>query len=94
VFTKRPAHEIVSELSRVYGVQVRLADSSLVAQPISWSVSTRTVSLTAALDELGALLDSHYVRTGDVITIIPGRRASTQSTPARFTPAEETFYGR
>lgn len=94
VFTKSPAREIVAELGRVYGVKLRLQDSALAAQPISWSVSTQTMSLAAALDELGALLESHYVRTGDVITIIPGRHTSTRPVLQEFIPAKEAVYGR
>lgn len=94
VFHKSPAREIVAELGRMYGIELRLTDSTLARQSISWSVSTHTMSLTAALDEFDALLEAHAVRDGNVITIVPGRRASASSAPRRTFHSQETFYGR
>jgi transmembrane sensor len=93
IFRDTPVSDIVAELSRTYGVDIRVADSVLARRTMTWSVLVNRRSLSGVLDVLSVTLDAHFVRSGHTITIIPGRRASQKvSTPPPF--SQEPQYGR
>jgi ferric-dicitrate binding protein FerR (iron transport regulator) len=92
VFQNTPVPQIVAELSRAYGVDIELADTTLAKQALTWRVESERNSMVQALHELTTLLGAHVVRMRGVITIVPGRRASPRST--HLPSASETQYGR
>jgi transmembrane sensor len=94
VFKKTPIREAVTELSRVYGVDIRLADSALASQTLSWTVSTEHRSLTDVLEFLDDVLGTHTIRKGKVITLVRGRAASTRPAVPHSSSTVESGYGR
>jgi ferric-dicitrate binding protein FerR (iron transport regulator) len=94
VFRKTPARDIVADLSRMYGAEIRLSDSTLARQTLTWTVSVRKITLDGALDALTGMLDAHTVQSGRVITIVPGsvtvRKIRNQPSPS----TSESQYGR
>jgi ferric-dicitrate binding protein FerR (iron transport regulator) len=93
VFNQTPVAEIVDELGRAYGADLRLADSTLRQRAFTWSVSVTKLTLADALDALTTALSAHVVQAGDVITIVPGplSRKSNHSDPLS---SSEKQYGR
>jgi transmembrane sensor len=94
VFRKTPARDVVAEIGRAYGVEIRIADSALAAQPLSWTVTLTRRSLTGVLEPLAGVLDAHVTRAGRVITLVPGRSASPKSIDTRSSHSSETQYGK
>jgi ferric-dicitrate binding protein FerR (iron transport regulator) len=94
VFRDTPMRDAVAELGRAYGVNLRVADSVLAAQPLNWSVKLSQRSLADVLESLSAALDIRVVRNGQTITLVPGRSSSRQ--PVRSYPpsTSERQYGR
>jgi ferric-dicitrate binding protein FerR (iron transport regulator) len=93
VFQDTPIPQIVAELRRAYGVDIRVSDSVLTKQTLTWTVESERYSLTQALHELTALLDAHVVQAHGVILLVPGRREPPR--PALHSPfASEPQYGR
>lgn len=94
VFDAVPVREALADIGRAYDVEFRLSDSTLANAPLTWSIATNTVSLAAALDELGEVLEAHFVRTGRVITIERGHTASHRLRSPRLSFTSEAQYGR
>jgi transmembrane sensor len=94
VFKKTSVGDIVTELSRAYGVTIRVADSTLATKTMTWTVPVASRSLSQVLEVLSATLHAHQVRSGDVITLVPGLSASQEKglRPSAFTM--ERQYGR
>jgi len=69
VFRATPVREAFPELERRYGLQIRLADSTLAAQRISVTVTGD--SSGAVLDAIALTLNVRYMREGNVITFLP-----------------------
>jgi transmembrane sensor len=94
VFNKTPAREAVVELSRVYGVDIRITDSTLATQQLTWTIPVAKQSLSVVLVSLVGLLDAHTVQTGRVITLVPGRSASRRPVRPITPSASERQYGK
>jgi transmembrane sensor len=94
VFRKTPARDAVTELSRVYGVDIRIADSALATQTLNWTVPVAERSLAGILETLSDLLDARAVRVGRVITLHPGRSRSDRPVLPRSPSTAESGYGR
>jgi transmembrane sensor len=95
VFRNTPLRDVVAELSRAYGVTIRLADSTTAPYPFTTVVSVQTRSLDDVLEPLLATLGAHAQRRGQIITIVPGRRASARPLAHPIPPhASEAQYGR
>jgi transmembrane sensor len=94
IFRQTLAHDIVADLGRAYGVEIQIADSALNRRAFTWTVSVAQLTLEDALRVLTAALSAHAVRTGNVITIVPGPSASRKSVNPRFPLALESQYGR
>ncbi len=97
VFRKTPARDVVAELSRAYGVEIRIADSSLATHPLSWTVVLPQRSLNDVLESLSDAFDAHPVRAGRIITLVSGRAPKKRSdprTPSPLSPSPESSYGK
>jgi transmembrane sensor len=94
VFRDTPARDAIAELSRAYGVDIRLADSAVGAQPISWTVTITQRSLNDVLDLLGDGLGVHAIRRGQIITLVRGRSTSRKPVESRSLHVPENHYGR
>jgi transmembrane sensor len=94
VFRQTPLPEMVADLGRAYGVDLRLGDSTLSRRAFTWTVSVTHLTLDDVLDVLTGALHAHVTRSDSVITIVPGRSSVRRSTDPRFPPSLENQYGR
>lgn len=94
VFHRTPVDAAVVELGRVYGVDLRIADSATRAQTLNWSVTLSQRSLNDVLESLGLLLDVHPIRTGHVITLVPGRTMTPHPVDPRSLSLMESQHGK
>jgi ferric-dicitrate binding protein FerR (iron transport regulator) len=94
VFHQTPVGDIVAELGRAYGVDLRIADSTLKRQAFTWTVSVTRLTLDDALAVLMTALHAHVTRSGNVLTIVPGLSASQKSNDSHIFYSRETQYGR
>jgi len=93
VFRQAPARQIVADLSRAYGVDLRVTDSVLAQHTLSWSVPVTRVTLAGVLEALTAALDAHVVQSGNTITIVPGRVTPARPRTRDVPPMQEHTYG-
>jgi transmembrane sensor len=93
VFRNTPVRDVLDELSRAYAVEIRLSDSAVAAQRLTWSVPTNRYSLGDVLANLPLMLDVHLTRSGNVITVAPGRHASRKSVTPSLPLSKESSYG-
>jgi transmembrane sensor len=94
VFRDTPVRDALRDIGRAYDVDIRMTDSARATLPLTWAVSTSNRSLDSVLEGLGVLLDIHSVRTGRVVTIVPGRRAAPKSLTPPLPRSDESHYGR
>jgi ferric-dicitrate binding protein FerR (iron transport regulator) len=89
VFHDVAATEVLAALSRWYGYQFRVTDSTLMAQVVTAEFSTRSSS--EALGNLGSLLNAEVTVDGNVVTLRADRRRHRpgQELPAWRLPARE-----
>jgi ferric-dicitrate binding protein FerR (iron transport regulator) len=73
-FHEAPTPEVLAALSRWYGYEFRLADSTLASRNLTIVLSTR--SLTSAFATLKLVLDVDLSVDGHVVTIVPHRTTS------------------
>lgn len=76
VFDGKPLRDVVEELSRVYGVPIRVTDTTLAAQPVLMEVSVTEQSVGQVLELIGKVTQSHYHLSGRTYVITPGRAAN------------------
>lgn len=93
IFHETPVPDIVADLGRSYGADIRLADSTLASRALSLTVLSDRQSLSDVLDVLTTLLNAHIIRVGNVITIVPGRSAVRRSIPETHILSKEPQYG-
>jgi ferric-dicitrate binding protein FerR (iron transport regulator) len=94
VFRSAQARDVIAELSRAYDVEIRLGDSAVASQRLTWMVQPKRQSSSEVFDQLAELLGAHVTRNHRVITIVPGR-APTAPAKVRIHPQPvETSYGR
>jgi transmembrane sensor len=93
VFNERPLREVVGELSRAYGIDIRVADSALARQPMTFATSVRDVPLSQVLTLLTFTIDAHYSRRDSAFVIAPGRGVREHPTP-KYHSQPEKQYGR
>jgi ferric-dicitrate binding protein FerR (iron transport regulator) len=93
-FRQAKVPDVLAELSRAYGVEIRVADPALKARKITFSVRVNQQSLQSVLDALAATLDAHVGHSDGVITLLPG--AATTSKLKHVPPHStlESQYGR
>jgi ferric-dicitrate binding protein FerR (iron transport regulator) len=94
VFRKAPIRDIVADLGRAYGFEIRVADSSLAMQTMTWTVPLKKVTISGALDVLTATLDAHVVQSGKTITIVPGPSTSRTFRGLQTPLTSEPHHGR
>ncbi len=69
VFDAAPLSEVLSTLSRWYGVELRMSDSTLAEQYFTGAVSAQ--SLDKALDLLGPVVHARFERRGQAVVVVP-----------------------
>jgi ferric-dicitrate binding protein FerR (iron transport regulator) len=94
VFRETPIRDAVVEIGRAYDVDIRIADSALATRTLSWTVPVTQRSLTGVLEFLTDVLDAHLVRSGRVITIVPGRSSVRKRVDPRHLLTSESQYGK
>jgi transmembrane sensor len=94
VFRQTPVRDIVADLRRAYGVDIRVADTVLQRRAFTWSVSVSQVPVGDALDALATALDASLTRVGNVITMTAGARASERPAVPHSTFTPELQHGR
>lgn len=94
VFEATPVRDIIADLNRAYGANIRLTDSTLANRSLTWNVEPARYPLAQALRELTDLLGAHIVKSGDVLTLVPGRLASRRASDPSSPLSNEPHYGR
>jgi ferric-dicitrate binding protein FerR (iron transport regulator) len=94
VFNKTPAREAVIELGRVYGADIRITDSALARQELTWTIPVAQQPLDVVLVSLVDVLGAHTVQAGRVITLVPGRSATRRSVRPYPPFVPERQYGK
>jgi ferric-dicitrate binding protein FerR (iron transport regulator) len=94
VFQQAPARQVVADLSRAYGVTIHIADSALAQRTVTWSIPVTHITLGGALNALTMVINAHVVRSGDTLTVVPGRAARTWPRHQDSLSMQEHTYGR
>jgi len=94
VFRETPVTEILAELGRAYAVDIRLTDSALGRNTLTFTVPVAKRSLNDVLDALAATLGAHVLRSDSVIRLVPGVRTPTQHSISRPTFILESQHGK
>jgi hypothetical protein len=81
----------VDDLSRAYGVEIVLTDTTLIGRTLTFSVDTERRTLSEVLNALALTLDASYVRHGNTISLRAGRRAASHPLSP---PKPDPVYGR
>jgi transmembrane sensor len=74
VFRHATVRDVVADLGRAYGSDIRVADSALAHRTISAEVDIAQSSVTQVLDFIGLTLHAHYERDGQAYVLAPGRK--------------------
>jgi len=97
IFDHTQVRDVVAELSRAYGAQIHVEDTTLARVEILAEVDIREQSLSKVLDVLGYMLDAHVERAGHALVLVRGRMKSdipsVRGEAPRF-PQPEKLYGR
>jgi transmembrane sensor len=94
VFRETPVRDVIVELGRTYDADIRLSDSTLGTQALTWTVPFKEKSLTDALEFLTTVLNAHVTQSGSTITIVPGAAASRKPAGSRTSYIWESQNGR
>jgi len=94
VFLRTPTRQIVADLGRAYGVDIRVVDSTLAEHTVTWSVPVQRVTLAGALEALTDVIGAHVVRSGNTITVVPGRTSLARPRHRDSLTMQEHTYGR
>jgi transmembrane sensor len=93
VFNDAPVRAVLADLGRAYDLDIKLADSTLVSHRLTLTIPVENQSATQVLRVLEAILDARVVRSGRIITLVPGRAPTRRPEAMRLFPAE-VQYGR
>jgi len=93
VFDEVPLREVVAELGRAYGVDVRIDDTLLAHRSMTLKASVQTQPLTQVLDFIGRVTQAHYIHVGTTYVLTPGR-APARVPQSQTIPQLEKEYGR
>jgi ferric-dicitrate binding protein FerR (iron transport regulator) len=97
VFNQSKLSDMVLTLSRAYGIDIQIADTTLASQTLSMDVAVTEESPNQVLNSICNVTDAHYVRRGETYVITPGRRDAHRppSGPRYYLfPQSESQYGR
>jgi ferric-dicitrate binding protein FerR (iron transport regulator) len=92
-----PLRDVVSELARAYGTDIRIADSTLAQRVVRIEVSVSTDALSSVLQSLCRVLDAHLTHVGRALVLVPGRDTTNARPVApshHLFPQPEERYGR
>jgi ferric-dicitrate binding protein FerR (iron transport regulator) len=93
-FRQATLGNIVTEIGRAYGTEIRVADSALVGRTVTCTVRLADHSVEAVLDALAASLDAHVVRANHVLTLVPGPATVPMHKRSPHLLPLESQYGR
>jgi len=93
VFRKAPVGDVIREVSRMYGVDVRVTDTVLARQPITITIAVSEDPLLQVLEVIGLAREAHVVKNGTVLTLVPGRDPN-RIPVAHPSPQLENHYGQ
>jgi ferric-dicitrate binding protein FerR (iron transport regulator) len=94
VFTSARLHDVVAELGRAYGVEIRVLDSTLASQPLTFVARVRTQPITQVLDFIGRVTEAHSTRVDSTTFMLTPGRASTTAPHRTLISSQEQQYGR
>jgi transmembrane sensor len=94
VFRNATLASVAEELGRVYGANVRVADSVAARTQVTWTVWTKQNTLAELLADLPLLANVHVTRKGAAAIIVTGRRAAERTAPSRYPSTQESEHGR
>jgi len=92
VFRKEPLRRVIEDLSRAYGTEIRLSDTTLATAEITAAATVADDPLPALLDDLMLTIRAHYRRDGAAFVIVPGPSAPTPQ--VKRVLHSEKMYGR
>jgi len=93
IFRKTPLAEVVREVARMYGANIRVTDTVLAKQPTTMTISVVNDPLSAVLEVLSIMQQAHVVNDDTVLTLVPGPGAKHRPALQTF-PQPEKQYGR
>jgi ferric-dicitrate binding protein FerR (iron transport regulator) len=93
VFRQASLRDVAAELSRAYGADIRVNDTTLSSQRVTLTAQLETQTVAQVLDLLAQALDARCVRTGKAFVLTAGR-APRQLPRAKPLSTPETQYGR
>jgi ferric-dicitrate binding protein FerR (iron transport regulator) len=94
VFRDTPLRDAMIELGRVYGVEIRVTDSTLATRTLNAVIPVEKQSLAKVLSTIVDAIGAHPVRTGQVITLAPGRSPTRRPVDSSHLILSERQYGR
>jgi len=96
VFDRVLLRDIAAELIRTYGVEIRIADTTLANKRMTMEIAVSRHPLTHVLEMIGKVYDAHYSRVGTMYILSRGRAASplpSSAPPRHLYPQPEKSYG-
>jgi ferric-dicitrate binding protein FerR (iron transport regulator) len=98
VFNNAALRDVITELSRAYGADIRIDDTVLARKPLIMDVMVSRQTLPEILNLIGLTTGAHYRVDGRTFVLTPGRQEkrtvpSSRSPNHRF-PQPEKQYGR
>jgi len=97
VFNWVPLRDVLGELSRAYGADIRVDDSVLATRKLRIDITVTEIPLSQILRVIGDVAEAHVVRDGKAFLLAPGRIPNdTDPTTRRHNhdPQPETQYGK
>jgi len=97
IFSGVPLRDVVPELERAYGVEIRIADTTLSRRVIGIEVSVSKDRVSDILESLCSVLGAHYSWNGHAYVLSAGRQATKSPSVAPLhhsIPQPEQQYGR
>jgi transmembrane sensor len=94
IFRNAPVEEIVAELSRAYGMSIKVPDTTLRRSMLTMTIPIANRPLRDVLTLMGLAVDAHVERTRDGFIVIPGDSKPAQPLTPRTSPTSESQYGR
>jgi transmembrane sensor len=100
-FERIPLANVIAELGRAYGAEIRISDTTLAKVPVVMEVSVSEDLLWQTLTRICLASDAHVVRNGRAYVLVPGQsprdvhRGPASDAPRRNTfPQPDKQYGR
>jgi len=95
IFDHVMLRDVITELRRAYGADIRVTDPGLASQSIGLEVSVHDAPITRVLESIGNATDSHVTRVGEAYVLVPGVLSPSVRVPrAHIIPQLEKSYGK